>query len=191
MIRGSASAMFKAWCVSLIEKKPIRVSKAKSNFLFIALPSIMLYLTQLVLKTYVSSWSRNDSEEMGQLMLSYFFSASLEQMMLHFFVTFMVISRCMRTLKRVFEQMQKDKTPNRLRRVRSQSAQSLLNNEELVRDILDSSMERPLLRFQTPKSGPSHDETQFDSNLNQSSESTTADVRSPARGPREFIFESE
>lgn len=61
MIRGSASAMFKAWCVSLIEKKPIRVSKAKSNFLFIALPSIMLYLTQLVLKTYVSSWGRNDS----------------------------------------------------------------------------------------------------------------------------------
>ena len=65
MIRRSSSAMFKAWCVSLIEKKPIRVSKAKSNFLFIALPSIMLYLTQLVLKTYVSSWSRNDSDEMG------------------------------------------------------------------------------------------------------------------------------
>ena len=97
----------------------------------------------------------------------------------------------MRTLKRVFEQMQKDKTPNRLRRVRSQSAQSLLNNEELVRDILDSSMERPLHRFQTPKSRPSNEETQFESNLNQSSESTNADAQSPARATLEFIFESE
>ncbi len=44
MIRGSASAMFKAWCVSLIEKKPIRTSKAKSNFLFITMPSICLYI---------------------------------------------------------------------------------------------------------------------------------------------------
>jgi hypothetical protein len=45
IIRGSASAMFKAWCVSLIEKKPIRTSKAKSNFLFITIPSIVLYLS--------------------------------------------------------------------------------------------------------------------------------------------------
>jgi hypothetical protein len=43
-IRGSASAMFKAWCISLIEKKPIKTNKAKNNFLFIAIPSIFLYL---------------------------------------------------------------------------------------------------------------------------------------------------
>ena len=139
MIRGSASAMFKAWCVSLIEKKPIRTSKAKSNFLFIAIPSIMLYLTQLILKTYIGSWGKNESDDMENLMLRYFISAKLEQMILHFFVTFMVISRCMKTLKSVFDQMQKDKTPNRLRRIRSKSTQSLLNNEELVRDILESS----------------------------------------------------
>lgn len=66
MIRGSASAMFKAWCVSLIEKKPIRVSKAKSNFLFIAIPSIMLFLTQLVIKTYFDSRNKNERDEIDQ-----------------------------------------------------------------------------------------------------------------------------
>jgi hypothetical protein len=147
MIRGSASAMFKAWCVSLIEKKPIRVSKAKSNFLFIAIPSIMLFLTQLVLKTYFSSWDNNESDDMDHQMLRYFISGNLEQMILHFFVTFMVISRCMRTLKRVFEQMQKDKTSKRLRRIRSQTNLSIINTEELVRDILESSRVRPLNRF--------------------------------------------
>ena len=130
MIRGSASAMFKAWCVSLIEKKPIRVSKAKSNFLFIAIPSIILYLVQLLIRTYIQSLSNKDKYEMEHLMLRFFLSSKLEQMILHFFVTFMVISRCMRTIKRVFEEMQKRKAPKKRLRDRSHSIVSTLNNND-------------------------------------------------------------
>lgn len=44
LIRGSASALFKAFCVSFIEKKAINTSRAKSNLLFITVPTITFYL---------------------------------------------------------------------------------------------------------------------------------------------------
>ena len=44
LIRGSASALFKAFFVSFIEKKAINTSRAKSNLLFITVPTIALYL---------------------------------------------------------------------------------------------------------------------------------------------------
>ena len=44
LIRGSASALFKAFFVSFIEKKAINTSRAKSNLLFITVPTVALYL---------------------------------------------------------------------------------------------------------------------------------------------------
>lgn len=44
VMRGSASAIFKASYVSIVVKKPIKVKKAKINFLFITLPTAVLYL---------------------------------------------------------------------------------------------------------------------------------------------------
>jgi hypothetical protein len=52
VLRGSASAMFKAFIVSLIEKKPVKTEKAKNNFLFIAVPSIMFYISSIILNKY-------------------------------------------------------------------------------------------------------------------------------------------
>lgn len=43
--------------------------------------------------------------EMEHLMLRFIVTAKLEQMVVHFFITFMVISRCMRTLMRIFEDL--------------------------------------------------------------------------------------
>ena len=57
LIRGSASALFKASCISLVTKKPVKTRKAKINFLFITIPSIFLYLLQVSLKTYIHSLS--------------------------------------------------------------------------------------------------------------------------------------
>jgi hypothetical protein len=51
LVRGSASAMFKAGCVSLITKKGVKTKKAKRNFLFITIPSMVLYSLHFLLKT--------------------------------------------------------------------------------------------------------------------------------------------
>lgn len=44
VMRGSASALFKSTYVSMVVKKPIKVKKAKINFLFITIPTVVLYL---------------------------------------------------------------------------------------------------------------------------------------------------
>jgi phosphatidylglycerophosphate synthase len=108
LIRGSASALFKAFCVSLIDKKPIRTSKAKTNLLFITLPTIFLYLLQLSLKWYIAALDGRKEEkgfEIGHLMIRYLFSRKIEQYFVHFFVTFMVISRCLRALVKIFNEL--------------------------------------------------------------------------------------
>ena len=106
--------MFKAFCVSLIEKKPIKTSKARSNLIFITVPTILLYLLQLSLKTYIHSLSKKEQYEMEHLMIRFFISAKIEQMTVHFFITFMVISRCMRALVKVLEDMRGDKDLHRI-----------------------------------------------------------------------------
>lgn len=50
LVRGSASALFKAGCISVITKKPLKTKKAKTNFLFITVPAILLFVTKVVLK---------------------------------------------------------------------------------------------------------------------------------------------
>ena len=44
VMRGSASAIFKSTYVSVVVKKPIKVKKAKINFLFITIPTAILYI---------------------------------------------------------------------------------------------------------------------------------------------------
>jgi hypothetical protein len=86
-IRGSASALFKSTCVSFLLKKRIKVKKARINFIFITIPSVGLFLVKFILRRYVDQ------------------SAPLEQSVVHFFVLFMVISRCLRALVKILEHM--------------------------------------------------------------------------------------
>jgi hypothetical protein len=81
----------------------------------------------------------------------------------HFFITFMVISRCMKTLKRVFEDLQVDKQSSRkhLIRERSRSTVFRTNNDELVRDILESASQlarRDKIIVSSPINRPIEDE---------------------------------
>ena len=81
LIRGSASALFKAFCVSLIEKKSINTSRAKSNLLFITVPTVILYVVQLTLKYYIHALDSKKDEkdlEMGDLMIRYLLGRKLE-----------------------------------------------------------------------------------------------------------------
>jgi len=87
IIRGSASALFKARTLSLILKKPMTTKKARRNFYQNTLPSIILYLTRFVLKTHISKESRIYEE--------------IDHVSIVFFVTYMVLSRFMRSLIRV------------------------------------------------------------------------------------------
>lgn len=93
LIRGSASALFKALCISLIMKKPLKTKKAKINFLFITIPSVLLFLVKKAVLA---------------LRLDH---ASV----LHFFLLFMVVSRCIRALVKVLKAMRGEKVKKRTR----------------------------------------------------------------------------
>ena len=101
LIRGSASAMFKATCISFVTQKPIKTRKAKMNLLFITIPSIILYLLLLIIRTTfkisLSSMLALNHESITK--------QQLEEPLIHFFVTFMVISRCMRALVKILKGM--------------------------------------------------------------------------------------
>lgn len=99
LVRGSASALFKATCVGLfITKKRIKVRKAKINLLFITIPSILLFALLLFIRTYLDSiLSMLGSHEKAK---------DFEQPLVHFFLLFMVISRCMRALCKVLKNLQ-------------------------------------------------------------------------------------
>jgi hypothetical protein len=43
-IRGSASALFKATCMSFLLKKPVKTEKAKINLIFITIPTVFYFL---------------------------------------------------------------------------------------------------------------------------------------------------
>ena len=116
LIRGSASALFKAFFISLIEKKPIRTSRAKANLLFITVPTIILYFVKLILRAYIHSLdSRKEEEgfEMGHLMVAYLLGRKVEQGIVHFFITFMVICKCMRALSSVITSMTSHSKPKK------------------------------------------------------------------------------
>ena len=87
IVRGSASALFKARMLGLILKKPLTTKKAKRNFYQNTLPSIALYLTRLALKRHVSRDSMLYEE--------------LDHVSIAFFIAYMVLSRFMRSLMRV------------------------------------------------------------------------------------------
>ncbi len=101
IVRGSASAMFKAGCVSLITKKRIKTKKAKRNFLFITIPSMVLYLVHLFLKTSYMEYLTN--------CLSKHSTGEVEQAVVHIFITFTVVSRCVRALTKILKNMRGDK----------------------------------------------------------------------------------
>ena len=87
VVRGSASALFKARLLSLILKKPMTTKKAKRNFYQNTLPSVALYLTRLTLKHQVDRNSIVYEE--------------LDHVSIAFFIAYMVVGRFMRSLIRV------------------------------------------------------------------------------------------
>ena len=89
LVRGSASALFKATCVSLIVKKPLKLKKAKTNLIFITIPSVILYLFREALRTL-------HFEE-------------LEKPAILFFTAFMVVNRFYRALAKILESMRGSK----------------------------------------------------------------------------------
>lgn len=98
-IRGSASALFKSTCVSFLLKKRIKVKKAKINFIFITIPSLALFIAKFILRRFVETSK----------------SSPMEQSVVHFFVLFMVISRCLRALVKILEHMKGTKGRKRTR----------------------------------------------------------------------------
>jgi len=92
LFRGSASAMFKSTCMSFLLKKPIKTKKAKVNFLFITIPTVLFFLGKLALIS---------------------FEIHAEKFIIKFFILFMVVSRCMRALAKILKAMRGEKTKNR------------------------------------------------------------------------------
>jgi hypothetical protein len=140
LIRGSASALFKAFCVSLIEKKPIRTSRAKTNLLFITVPTILLYLVKLSLRAYIGTLDSKKEEEgfeMGHLMIAYLLGRKVEQGIVHFFITFMVICKCMRALETVFNGLMSgsSSTNKSLQRSKSFIIHQIEPTSQIVSDV--------------------------------------------------------
>ena len=76
--------------------------------LFITVPTIILYLVKLSLRAYINSLDPKKEEEgfeMGRLMVAYLIGRKIEQGIVHFFITFMVICKCMRALASVFNSL--------------------------------------------------------------------------------------
>lgn len=96
IIRGSASALFKAVFLHLIVKKPLRLKKAKINLLFITIPTIIMFIAQFLIKYCLSTHF-----------------AEFDSHITHFFITFMVISRCMRQLMKILKSMKGKKRSHR------------------------------------------------------------------------------
>ena len=105
IIRGSISAIFKELYVNSLLKKPLKFRKPKINFLFITLPSLTLYLMLLGLR-YFSGYE----------------SDSLEPHLVHFFITFMVVSRCLRALVKVLARLTSSNKKQRRRAIATKIA---------------------------------------------------------------------
>lgn len=94
LIRGSISALFKELYVKSILKKPLKFRKPKINFLFITLPSLTLYLLMFG----------------GRIVFSNHYD--IEAHLTHFFITFMVVSRCLRALVKIFNRLTANNNKN-------------------------------------------------------------------------------
>lgn len=92
VVRCSVSSAFKSMYLStVVKRKPIRFKKTKVNFVFNAIPTIIVYLTiVLIRKTF--------SYETGK---------ALEDNVTTSFMMFMVISRCVRSLWKVLNMKKK------------------------------------------------------------------------------------
>lgn len=107
VVRGSASAIFKAICVSAITKKQVKLKKAKMNFLFITIPSVALFLLKITAKNYID-------------ILNYWIDFSLyEAKVIHFFIMFMVISRCVRAFVKILKNMMKVEKSKKKRQLKA------------------------------------------------------------------------
>lgn len=90
VIRGSISAIFKEAYMSIILKKPMKLHRAKTNFFFVTIPSIILYIIIYLLRGFLAD--KNIAQE-------------IEHHLTHFFITFMVVSRCLRALMKVLSKL--------------------------------------------------------------------------------------
>jgi hypothetical protein len=90
VIRGSASALFKATLLSFVLKRPIVTKKAKRNFYQNTIPTIVLFSIKYLLRLYFEAYSplREDFEHNATV----------------FFLVYMVVNRFMRSLIRVVKE---------------------------------------------------------------------------------------
>jgi hypothetical protein len=91
VIRGSASAFYKSICLSLILKKPLKLNKAKTNFFFNTIPTIIAFIALSLLIKYTN--------------LHVVFV--LEKHITSIFVTYMILYRCIRMVTRYMKFSQK------------------------------------------------------------------------------------
>lgn len=85
IVRGSASALFKSSVLSLILGKPVKLKKPKANFIFNTIPSITLLLIEKLFFAFAP----------------YEYACEVQAHLVHFFIVFMVISRCLRSMTRI------------------------------------------------------------------------------------------
>ena len=85
VVRGSASSLFKSSILSVLLGKNLKLKKPKANFIFNTLPSIVLLLVEKFLFTFAT----------------YELATEIRGHLVHFFITFMVVSRCLRSMTRI------------------------------------------------------------------------------------------
>jgi hypothetical protein len=82
VVRGSASALYKAFFISHLMKKKLNMKKPKRNFLYNTCPTIIVFIALYFL------YGR----------APYHFAKEMERMLTWVFVTYMIIYRCLRAV---------------------------------------------------------------------------------------------
>ena len=91
IVRCVASSLFKSCILSLFTKKRVKFVKPKANLIFNAIPSITLFIIQRLLITF----TRRDT------------IIEVKQRLVFFFITFMVVNRCLRCLFKIIKKIEK------------------------------------------------------------------------------------
>lgn len=117
-VRGSASALFKSFNLSMILGKSMKWKKPKANFIFNTVPSISL----LIIEKLVFTFSCPE------------FAAEVQGHLVHFFIVFMVISRCLRSMTRIILKngkiKKKKKKNNKTKKVKKEKKKEIKPKKE-------------------------------------------------------------
>ena len=99
VIRGTASSLYKSATLSYLLKKPFKLKKPRQNLIFNTLPTAIVFLTLLPLHMYTFTHLAQE----------------VERILTNIFVTYMVVSRCIRAVLKQVKSSQKKGLKQRIK----------------------------------------------------------------------------